>query len=130
MRKQMMGTAKEHMEHALKELLREAQRGKTVRWTGTQSDLIELLHTVYLDGVFIDERGCPETFASLVRRVCTTLHVKIPANPRATAFSARSRKGFHQRPLLERYCAMLYHNHVSEPLLTMTTKNDMQDEGE
>ena len=122
MKKQTMNTAKAHMEQALTEILRQTGDGTGMRWTGTQTDLVEMLYTVYLDGIFIDDKGCPETFASLVRRVCRTLHVNGPKNPRAVAYIARSRKGFHQRPFLERYSAMLYRNHVVEPLHTLITK--------
>ena len=36
--------------------------------------LMEIVHTAYLDNVFFNDNGKPETFISLVRR-CDTLHV-------------------------------------------------------
>jgi hypothetical protein len=121
MKKQMMEEAKMQMEREFVEIMRDNDT-HTLRWTGTQSDLMEIVHTAYLDNVFFNDNGNPETFISLVRRVCDTLHVSVPANPRAVAYQARCRKGFRQLPFLERYASMLYRSHVSQPLNKLITK--------
>ena len=63
-----------------------------VTWNGTMSDLIELCHAMWLEGLAVDSLGQPLTFTSLLHRMCEALHMTMPRNHTAVVNNIRRRK--------------------------------------
>lgn len=72
-------------------------------WASTKTDLIEMVHLLYISEVMRDRNNLPMTFKELVRRACAIVHVSEPRNPNQLVARARLRKGLRMLPLEERY---------------------------
>lgn len=73
-----------------------------LRWTGTKTDLLELLDVVALKGGIVLEDGRMASFAYLVRMVFPVLHVATISNPRARLMRAKQRKGVRVASVTDR----------------------------
>jgi hypothetical protein len=98
-----------------------------VRWTGSQTDLMELVYTAYLRGVVCDAEGYPASLKTLTCEICRCLHVAVPYNPSSMGRYAVSRKGIRRNTLLQRYTWNYKRKRVSCPLYKvvsgMTNRN-------
>ena len=93
--------ARRHMEEAFAQLLM-ASPDEGLRWTGTKTDLTEIIYTVYVDAIVRDEEGFPATLRAISERIADNLHVRMPRNLSSKMAKARARR----TRLLERYAAM------------------------
>lgn len=92
----------------MSDMVRLLARSETegLTWRASKTDLIEMVHLVYLADVMRDATGLPMTFIALVRRACRIVHVPVPANPNQLVTRAQMRKGRRMLPLTERYAGM------------------------
>lgn len=74
-----------------------------LRWHGTRTDLIEMVHILYESCEIRDEDGLPIAFNRLVERCCRVLGEKVPRNPCTYLSHARQCQGVKRAPLLLRY---------------------------
>lgn len=102
MKAQQMKEARERLTEEFVELLQLSPEDGT-RWTGTVTDLVEVVHIAYMQGTVCCDDGAACTFRQLVNTACAILHVKPPCNPRGCAYQAEQRKGVRCRTFLERY---------------------------
>lgn len=96
--------AQEEMAQEMRLLIEEHSEEEGLQWTGSMTDLMEILYYVFETGIVCDAYGQPYTFAELVRRSCRMLHVVPSANPYVIAYRGCRRKGMKQQNFLERYC--------------------------
>lgn len=75
-------------------------------WASSKTDLIEMVHILYISELMRDSGNLPMTFRELVRRACAIVHVTEPCNPNQLVARARLRKGRRMLPLEERYGGM------------------------
>ena len=66
--------------------------GSQVRWLGTVSDLVELVHMMWYDGLTIDEHGQVLNFSTTVNLLCERLHLSSPRKPNTVMNNVRKRK--------------------------------------
>lgn len=97
----------------------DSDNSERMRWTGTQTDLMELAYVAYQGGTVRDSHGCPATLASLVRRICCKLHTHVPYSPYNMAARARLRKGVKRPTLTERVSWMKFVEGEDNPLKEM-----------
>lgn len=88
-------------------------------WLGSQSDLVELCHAMWMEGYAVGCDGTAFSFCDLVRRLCCTLHVSSPKNPTAVVNNIRRRKKPGQS-LVERCRMMMVHYGNEDPLASLT----------
>ena len=112
---QQMQAAKRHLQQEFMQIM-QAKPSQNLQWKGTKTDLFELTYDIFLDGIVVDNRGCPATYTWLVNYICNILHVDVPSNPRSYTNKAHARKGFRQKPFIERYCFMMFNSNISDPL--------------
>jgi len=105
----------ERLMHDFTHLL-QLQPGDNVRWTGSQTDLMELVYTAYLRGVVRDAEGYPASLKMLTREICRCLHVAVPDNPSSVGRYAVSRKGVRRNTLLQRYTWCYKRTRLPHPL--------------
>lgn len=74
-----------------------------LKWRGTKTDLVEMVHILYESEELIDEDGLPVTFKQLLIRCCSVVHERVPRNPATYLTQARQCKGIKRAPLLMRY---------------------------
>lgn len=110
-----------HMGQAFMKLLTHTP-DDNLRWKGTNTDLIEMIHVVYEAELVRDSNGCLASFTSLVRRVFSLMHIKVPANPHAYLNKAHCRKGIRQLPFAQRYAQMLLNNANLQPMETFVER--------
>ncbi len=114
-RTRQMKEARERLTEEFVELLRiDPEDG--MRWRGTVADLMEAAHIAYTQGTICDSDGRTCTFCSIAERVCSSLHVKLPANPRGSAYQAGRRKGVRQEAFIDRYVRKIFYSDVDHPL--------------
>lgn len=65
-----------------------------VRWLGTVSDLVELVHIMWYDGLTIDEHGQVLNFSTSVNRLCERLGLRAPRKPNTVMNNIRNRKNY------------------------------------
>ena len=65
-----------------------------VRWLGTVSDLVELVHMMWYDGLTIDEHGQVLNFSTSVNRLCERLGLRAPRKPNTVMNNIRNRKNY------------------------------------
>lgn len=63
-----------------------------VQWLGTVSDLVELVHMMWYDGLTIDECGQVLNFSTTVDRLCRRLNLRAPRKPNTVMNNVRKRK--------------------------------------
>ena len=85
-------------------------------WTGTQRDLVELTHFVWMTGRLLDGNGTPITFNTLVRRIFEVLHVNPPKRPSGVMDKLNRRKFIRSSPLVERYLNLMYDGRIPDPM--------------
>ena len=95
------------MAQEVEQLLKEHQEQEGLTWTGSKADLMEALYYAFESGCLHDDYGMLLTFADIVRRGCTLLHIEPSRNPYVTALRARQRKGMKNLNYLERYQIMM-----------------------
>ena len=74
-----------------------------LRWHGTKTDLVEMVHILYESEELTDEDGVPMTFKRLLELSCMVVHERVPRNPATYLTQARRCKGMKRAPLLIRY---------------------------
>lgn len=89
------------------QLLTEHYEQEGLTWTGSKADLMEALYYVFETGSLHDDYGILLTFADIVRRGCTLLHIEPPRNPYVMALRARQRKGMKNLSYMQRYQIMM-----------------------
>jgi hypothetical protein len=100
--------------------LMKVEEGDGMSWNSTMSDLIELCHAMWLEGLAVDGLGQPLTFTSLLHRMCEVLHMTMPRNHTAVVNNIRRRKS----PCLSlqfRCKVMMACYHVKHPIERMVT---------
>lgn len=102
----------------------ERSRGGNIYWTGTKTDLVELIYEVFTAGSLTDSQGRPCSFVAMVAKACSILHVTPPANPYSLIQKARLRKGIRQQSFFSRYCYMLLRKRKHNPLHEMLRRFD------
>ncbi len=83
--------AKDAMRNTFERLMR-LPDGNQVRWLGTVSDLVELVHMMWYDGLTIDEHGQVLNFSTTVNLLCERLHLRSPRKPNTVMNNVRKRK--------------------------------------
>ena len=83
--------AKDAMRNTFERLMR-LPEGSQVRWLGTVSDLVELVHMMWYDGLTIDEHGQVLNFSTTVNLLCERLHLPSPRKPNTGMNNVRKRK--------------------------------------
>ena len=73
-----------------------------LQWTGTKTDLLELLHKVYVYNTITMPDGTIPSFSYLVDQTFSILHLVPLKNPYARTRRAVSRKGMRQRSITDR----------------------------
>lgn len=119
--KEQRREALELMTRQFKELL-ERPDSDNLYWMGTKTDLVDLVHEVYMTERMVDRQGRPFGFARILERACAVLHVVMPCNPYSMAFNARNRKGVRQTTMFSRFCWMVYSRKASHPLKEMVKR--------
>lgn len=71
-----------------------------VRWLGTVSDLVELVHMMWYDGLTIDEHGQVLNFSTSVNRLCERLGLHAPRKPNTVMNNIRNRKNYDRMLLV------------------------------
>ena len=71
-----------------------------VRWLGTVSDLVELVHMMWYDGLTIDEHGQVLNFSTSVNRLCERLGLRAPRKPNTVMNNIRNRKNYDRMLLV------------------------------
>lgn len=74
-----------------------------LRWKGTKTDLVEMVHILWESEQLRDDDGLPVTFRELMIRCFKVVHMKMPRNPASYLAQARQCKGMKRMPLLLRY---------------------------
>lgn len=87
------------------------------QWTGTLTDLMEVVHIAYEQGTVRGDDGRAGTFRGLARHICTVLNMTPPDNPRTYATRAAQRKGVREEPFIDRYTWLLFQRGVEHPLM-------------
>lgn len=114
--------AHELMARQLADLLKRSP-DENLYWVESKTDLMEIIHEVYMTDLLVDGDGRPSTFRVIVKRACAVLHVPMPSNPYSIVYNARSRrKGVKQTSVFSRYCWHLYTKRSSNPLNRMVRK--------
>lgn len=93
----------------LLELLEKARK-ENVRWKGSVTDLMEVVHIAYQTGRVCNPDGSLCQFGDMVSRTCLLLNIRMPVHPRQTAFSAEQRKGVKRDTFFVRYYRMMMAN--------------------
>lgn len=83
--------AKDAMRNTFERLMR-LPEGSQVRWLGTVSDLVELVHMMWYDGLTIDEHGQVLNFSTTVNLLCERLNLPSPRKPNTVMNNVRKRK--------------------------------------
>lgn len=109
------------MARQFKELLERPDRDN-LYWMGTKTDLVDLVHEVYMTESIVDGQGRPFGFVRILERACAVLHVVMPCNPYSMAFNARNRKGVRQTSMFSRFCWMMYNRKNGHPLKDMVER--------
>lgn len=63
-----------------------------LKWTGTISDLVELSHSMWMEGYTVGRDGHWMTYTTVIRQLCRTFHVPCPKNHTAVLNNIRRRK--------------------------------------
>ena len=71
-----------------------------VRWLGTVSDLVELVHMMWYDGLTIDEHGQVLNFSTSVNRLCERLGLRAPRKTNTVMNNIRNRKNYDRMLLV------------------------------
>lgn len=91
--------------------------GADLYWTGTKTDLIELLHGVWEAGVVFDEHGRPVTLVVLTDAICRVLHVAMPASPAVFMQNVNRRKGIRVVSVWARYAFLIDECCIKNPMM-------------
>ena len=83
--------AKDAMRNTFERLMRLPEDSQ-VRWLGTVSDLVELVHMMWYDGLTIDEHGQVLNFSTTVNLLCERLNLPSPRKPNTVMNNVRKRK--------------------------------------
>jgi len=113
--------ARKAMAKQLGELLSRSPR-ENLYWIETKTDLIDLVHEVFISEQPVDSKGRPYNFKKMARLACAVLHVPEPSNFYSIAHNARHRKGIKQSSFFSRYCWLMYNKKASNPLNRMIEK--------
>lgn len=119
--KEQRKEARRLMAEQFGELLEHSPR-ENLYWTESKTDLIDLVHEVFISEQPISANGRPYSFKSLARLACAVLHVPEPANFYSIVYNARQSKGIRRKPFFSRYCWMLHCKKISRPLNHMIMK--------
>ena len=97
-----------------------AQRPGSLRWTGTQRDLVEMVHLVWLQHSIIDNRGCPYTRRRLAAMAFAAVGRAVPGSlSRIVSFvSARVSP---ELSMVSRYEQLALEDHIINHFTTTTT---------
>lgn len=95
------------------------EHGEVLKWSGSQSDLMEMVYTVYISGLRRDDSGSLMTLTALTKSYFGMMHIKCPSNPHALASRARNRKGSRCSTMLERFCWKHYVKGSRQALIDM-----------
>ena len=93
---------------------------------GTVSDLVELVHIMWYDGLTIDEHGQVLNFSTSVNRLCERLGLRAPRKPNTVMNNIRNRKNY-DRMLIVR-CQHLMEQ-GEEPLARFIKEERGEEEG-
>lgn len=107
--------ARRHLAESMAYVLRLPPANR-VRWRGTKTDLMEAVHTTWLQGILLDSQGRYATLADLCALACAKLGVALPRNPRSNVRKAERRKGIRQTTLGERYTRLMFHDKRKDPI--------------
>lgn len=77
-------------------------------WTGTQRDLMELVHIVWRSDIVRGGYGEIPTLKELTKKLFDSVHMPVPSNPYQVAYKAAQRKGVRGTTMLNRYCWRYY----------------------
>ena len=83
--------AKDAMRNTFERLMRLPEDSQ-VRLLGTVSDLVELVHMMWYDGLTIDEHGQVLNFSTTVNLLCERLNLPSPRKPNTVMNNVRKRK--------------------------------------
>lgn len=89
---------------------------ENIYWTGSMTDLAELVYYLYEKKFMRDGYGYPLSYKCLVKQCFAFFHVAEPTNPFTIAARARRRKGIKQPSLLERFCWLHFRAGKIRPL--------------
>lgn len=122
--KEQRAEARKAMARQLGELLERSPR-ENLYWTESKTDLMDLVHEVFIIEHPVSGNGHPYNFKTMARLACAVLHVPEPANFYSIVYNARKRKGIKQKSFFSRYCWLLYCKKVKNPLygMVMRVKN-------
>lgn len=117
--------ARRLMAKQLGELLERSPRDN-IYWIETKTDLIDLVHEVFISEQPVSKCGRPYNFRRMARLACAVLHVPEPANFYSIVYNAHNRKGIRQSSFFSRYCWLLYSKKVGNPLNRMVRIMEMR----
>lgn len=112
---EQVAMARRHMTAAFIDVMAHPS-SNNLYWMGTQTDLVEIVYTIWTMGIMHHADGTPCRLAWLVRRACAVLHTPEPANPSMVAKKALRRKGVRQMTMTERYAWQKYVAGIESPL--------------
>lgn len=113
--KEQRREARRLMAKQLGELLACSPR-ENLYWNESKTDLIDLVHEVFVSAMLVDRQGRPYTFRKMAKLACAVLHMPEPSNFYSIVYNARNRKGIKQKSFFSRYCWLLYIRKVNNPL--------------
>lgn len=70
---------------------------KRIAWSGTKTDLIEVIHIAYLEGSILEPNGMMARFSYLLQIVFSKYDFTLPVNPRKVVTRIMNKKGIRSR---------------------------------
>lgn len=104
--REMQRQAERRLASEVEQLMRHSE-SEELKWTGSQMDLMEAAYVAFVSCTLQNDEGNYLSFIDIVRALCSILHVTLPRNPYETAARGKRRKGFRNRPYMERYTDIL-----------------------
>ena len=119
--------AERHLAREVQLLLEQYTDKDNLHWQGSVNDLMEVLHIAFTSCLITGADGQYLSFAAIVARACSLLHVRAPRNPYERASRASQRQGFRSRPYIDRYTQLL--DRTDQPLWLQVMKTYSNDVG-
>lgn len=91
--------AKDAMKNTFVRLM-QLKTANEVRWLGTTTDLVELVHIMWYDGLTINQHGKLLNFSTSVNLLCLLLGVKPPRKPNTVMNNVRNRRRYESQLLV------------------------------
>ena len=108
-RKSELRPLQEEALQEMRQLVMELMSGNDttpLAWKSTSTDLVEMIHDVYMVCDVKDARGCSLTFTYMVETIYRRFMKPVPKNPRSYAYRAKMRKSVRQSSLIDRWVLM------------------------